>query len=100
MGNPFEQTAAVFVVLAILIATLWFLRQKGLATLKVSLPRKMARGSLLQVVERVSLTPQHSLHLVRLGDRVLLVGVSPTGCTGIDSFPAAQYPHFANTEAQ
>jgi len=90
MGNLFEQSAAVFIVLALLIATLWLLRRKGVATLKLSLPRRMARGQLIQVLERVPLTPQHSLHLVRLGDRALLIGVSPTGCTGIDSFPASQ----------
>jgi flagellar biogenesis protein FliO len=90
MGNLFEQSAAVFIVIALLIATLCFLRPKGVATLKVSLRRRMVRGHLIQVLERVPLTAQHSLHLVRLGDRALLIGVSPTGCTGIDSFPASQ----------
>jgi len=100
MGNLFEQTAAVFLVLAALITTLWLLRRKGLATLKVSLPRRISGGKLMQVIERVPLTAQHSLHLVRLGDRVVLIGVSPTGCNGIESFPASQYPAFGDAEAR
>ena len=29
------------------------------------------------MIDRLALTPQHSLHLVRLADRTLLVGLSP-----------------------
>jgi flagellar biogenesis protein FliO len=33
----------------------------------------------LRVVERVALTPQHSLHLVAVGSEVLLIGAGPGG---------------------
>jgi flagellar biogenesis protein FliO len=34
----------------------------------------------MQVVERLHLTTQHSLHLVQLGDELILIGVSPASC--------------------
>jgi flagellar biogenesis protein FliO len=37
----------------------------------------------------LSLTPQHSLHLVRVADRTLLVGLSPQGCNLLESGPSA-----------
>ena len=89
MGSLFQQTVAVFVVLALLVVTLWFLRSKGLARLRVSLPGRLSGRRLMQVIERVPLTAQHSLHLVRVQDRVILIGVSPSGCNGIESFPAS-----------
>ena len=89
MGSLFQQTVAVFVVLALLVATLWFLRAKGVARLRVGLPGRLSSCKLMQVIERVPLTAQHSLHLVRIQDRVILIGVSPSGCNGIESFPAS-----------
>jgi hypothetical protein len=38
-------------------------------------------------VERVALGPQHALHLVRLGERGLLLSSSPSGCALIETFP-------------
>jgi flagellar biogenesis protein FliO len=47
----------------------------------------------MEVLERVSLGPQHSLHLVRVSDRILLIGTAPSACTLLDTpaaLPAAQ----------
>ncbi len=82
------QTSAVLFVLLLLIATLWFLRQKGVVTLGTAMTRRLARQRLMQVIERIPLTANHSLHLVRVHDRVLLIGVSPSGCNQLESFPA------------
>lgn len=49
----------------------------------------------LQSIERLPLTPNHSLHLVKFGDRRLLVAVHPHGCSVID----AEAPVQAKTEA-
>jgi hypothetical protein len=35
------------------------------------------------------LTPHHSLHLVRLADRTLLIALSPSGCNLLESSPGA-----------
>lgn len=39
----------------------------------------------IEVVDRLPLTPQHSIHLVKLKGRWLAVAVSPAGCTVLDS---------------
>ena len=39
----------------------------------------------LEVIDRLPLTPHHSLHLVRLADRTLLIGLSPNGCNLLES---------------
>ena len=76
-----EQIGPVIVVFALLGAILWWLRRRGLAHIAfpgVRAPRGGARQ--LELIERLPLTPQHSLHMVRAGGRTLLIGVAPTGC--------------------
>jgi flagellar biogenesis protein FliO len=34
----------------------------------------------------MSLTPQHSLHLVRVEDRTMLIAASPSGCSILEGF--------------
>ena len=63
-----RQVWAVSAVLAVLAASLWWLRRKGLARFR---PR--GRKPTILAVERLTLGPQHALHLVRLAGRGLLV---------------------------
>lgn len=74
--DAMQQFGAVAVVLALLSATLWWLRRRGFSA---ALPRK-ANGRRLQTLERLPLGPQHTLHLVRMEDETLLVACSPAGC--------------------
>ena len=74
-----EQILAAVFVIALLFVTVWMLRRKGLAVANSPWKRK-GRSSSMQTVERLQLTAQHSLHLVRLGDELILVGVSPSSC--------------------
>ena len=83
----FQQAAAVAAVLGLLAATLWWLRGRGLAG--VSLGRKPG-GRRLEALERLSLGPQHTLHLVRLGETALLLASSPAGCVLVRSFPCSE----------
>lgn len=78
-----RQMAAVALVLALLGTALWTLR-RGTGRLG-SWSRKAApdRGVALQVTGRVTLTPQHSLHIVRAGNREWVVATHPKGCTVI-----------------
>jgi len=85
-----RQIMAVSAVLLLLAACLWWLRRKGLARYS---QRGGARPRALQAVERVILGPQHSLHLVRLAGRGLLVGISPAGCALLESFEWASLEH-------
>jgi len=82
------QLTAVSGVLVLLLAVLWWLRRRGYARM-TAFP-VLARGNCrrLERLERVALSPQHTLHLVRLGDRALLVAASPGGCSLLESLPA------------
>lgn len=83
---------SVILVFALLGGLLWLVRKgDGLR----SGPRLMRRwrrdaeqGKPLQTLGRVALTPHHSLHLVRFGDRLLLVGTHAGGCRVLDRLPA------------
>jgi flagellar biogenesis protein FliO len=78
-----QQVLTVLFVLGLLGGTLFWLRSKGLARFTV---KGMARGGgrQMQSIERLPLTPQHSLHLVRVAGKVLLIAVSPGGCAVLD----------------
>jgi flagellar biosynthetic protein FliO len=71
------QLAGVGAVLALLAGTLWALRHRGFAAFR---PRR-GDGRLLRSLERLPLGPQHTLHLVSLGEETLVVASSPSGCT-------------------
>ncbi len=80
---------AVLAVLAVLAAALWWLRKKGAVRLLRKSKERPSRR--LRPIERLALSPQHLLHLVRLDDRVLLVAQSPSGVMLLDG--AAADPH-------
>ena len=83
-----QQMLAVGLVMALLAGLLLGLRRRGVARFRIGLPRKKAARR-LEVTERLPLTPQHSLHMVRMGGRELLIGVSPAGCNLLDSWDNA-----------
>jgi flagellar biogenesis protein FliO len=39
----------------------------------------------MEVLERVPLTPQHAIHLVRVSGKVVLIGTAPSSCTVLDA---------------
>jgi flagellar biogenesis protein FliO len=75
------QAAAPLTVLLLLCGSVVFLRRKGLLSTSLR-PGPAARA--MQTVQRLSLTNQHSLHLVRIGERQILVAVSPHSCNILD----------------
>ncbi len=82
--EPLQQATAVFVVLALLGLAFYWLRAKGVA--RFALPGMAGSGQRrLQSIERLPLTAQHSLHLVRVAGRLVLIAVSPGGCSVLDS---------------
>jgi flagellar biogenesis protein FliO len=84
MSDFLPQFTAVVAVLSLLGLTLWWLRRRGFASM---LPMKRSADKRLECLERLSLSPQHTLHLVRLGDTALLVASSPSGCSLVQSTP-------------
>ncbi len=74
---------AVLLVFAILAGTLWALRRAGAARWRA--PGGAGPRHRIELVERVTLGPQHAVHLVRLGGRGLLIASHAGGCTLVDS---------------
>ena len=79
-----QQALVVVFVLGLLGGTLYWLRSKGLARFAV---KGMGRSNhrRMQSIERLPLTQQHSLHLVSVSGRILLIAVSPGGCSVLDA---------------
>ncbi len=83
-----QQAAAIVLVFGLLGLSIWALRRRGL------IPAVRARRATrsLELIERLALSPRHTLHLVRVADRVLLIGVHPEGCTLLESLPPGAAP--------
>ena len=82
------QLGAVLFVLALLSGAVYALRSKKLPGLARTM-RFDTGPKRLQVLERVALTAQHTLCLVRIGDRELIVTTAPGNCQVV---PAPQDP--------
>lgn len=86
-----DQLLAVGFVLCLAAAAAWMLRRgRGMW---VVWPSRRARAErTLRVLEQLPLTGQHALHLVRVGERTVLVGTHPGGLvmdSSSDGFPEA-----------
>jgi flagellar biogenesis protein FliO len=75
-----RQSFAITLVFLLLWVCLWWLKRRGIATLGGRLRQPDGRRD-LELLQRLNLTPQHSLQLVRIKDRSLLVAVHPAGVT-------------------
>jgi len=82
-----QQFAAVVLVLAMLVGLLKVLRPGRRLWRGRSVFRTQEQG--IECIGRLALTPQHSLHLVRVGSQVLLVGAGPGGVILIRELGAA-----------
>lgn len=85
-----QQLIAIIVVLGVLFGLLWVMKRKGWAHVR----SRGRRGptARLEVLDHLVLTPHHSIHLIQLADRTLLVGLSPNGCNLLESAPAQGIP--------
>ena len=79
-----RQLLAVVLVLASLVVTLWWLRRRNPVHLGFRI-KKNRRRRILESVERLPLSSQHTLHLVRVADRVLVLAVHSSGCSLLES---------------
>ena len=77
-----RQVTAIGLTLLLLAGSLWWLRRKGLAQWRRSRP-----GRVLEVIESRALAPGHTLHLVRVADRVLALATHSGGCTLLEARP-------------
>ena len=77
--DSLEPLLAVVFVLALLGGALFQLRKRGAA--QFSFPRMSAPGvRRMEVLERLSLGSQHTLHLIRVDGRAMVVATAPTSC--------------------
>lgn len=86
------QIGAVLAVFALLGLTLMWLRKRGAVQFSPRIPFRLPGGGtsksrLLEQVDRLQLSPTHSLNAVRMGDRVILIGTSPSGFYLVESSP-------------
>jgi flagellar biogenesis protein FliO len=85
------QLLAILAVFALLGLTLWWLKRNGAIHLRSYLPQRFSTSGarsqtrLLGRVEALQLTPTHSLSLIRLADRAILIGTSPAGFHLVES---------------
>ncbi len=84
-----RQVLSVLFVFAALGAALWMLRRNGAAGFRGLVRKKTGR---LEPVERVALSPNHALHLVRFDERLLVIAAHPAGCTLLESAPWREDP--------
>jgi flagellar biogenesis protein FliO len=79
-----EQIGMVLAVFGLLGVLLWYSKRRGWASFPVG-ARRGGNGRRLEVLERVPLTAQHALHLVRVSDRTVLIATAPSSCTLLDA---------------
>jgi len=84
MMDGMQQVFGVLFVLGLLGGTLWWLRSKGMAQIALKLPAAARKSRSLKVIECVALTPQHSIFLVSIKGRTLLVATAPGGCSVLE----------------
>jgi flagellar biogenesis protein FliO len=73
-----QQVFAVLFVFGLLGLAVWKLRAGG--PRRFSWPRGRSQAQSLEAVERIALTAQHAVHLLRIHGRELVVVTHPHGC--------------------
>jgi flagellar biosynthetic protein FliO len=74
-----QQLAGVVLVFALLGVLVWYAKGRSFA-----LPIRFTRPRRMEILERLALSPQHSLHLINVDGRTILIGVSPGSCQLLD----------------
>jgi flagellar biogenesis protein FliO len=75
-------TGSLAAVVALIILLGWGYR--AVAGGRVPFSRRGKRPGLIEIISRTALSPKHSLHLVRVGPRVVLVGMSNDSLVALD----------------
>jgi len=75
-----QQFLAIAFVLAALWGTVWFLRRKGAALTGMRL-RSRNQSVRIEQLDRLHLTPQHSIYLLNVDGRKIVLALHPQGVT-------------------
>ncbi len=85
--DSLNNVAAVAIVLALLGAFVSVFRSRGTARVRFPWLRPGDVSRTMQVMERVALSPQHTLCLVRVGEKSILISTSPSSCQILEVGP-------------
>ena len=77
-----RQISGIAVTLALLAVALWWLRRRGAVNF-----RGVRGARVMEVIESRGLGPGHTLHLVRVADRVMALATHSGGCTLLEARP-------------
>ncbi|HEY3744398.1 MAG TPA: flagellar biosynthetic protein FliO [Bryobacteraceae bacterium] len=72
-----QELIAIAIVLGLLWITLKVAHRRG--RLRLHLPLRTSAEKNLELIDRLALTAQHSIHSIRFGERVLLIATYPGG---------------------
>lgn len=78
-----QQLLAVGLVLALFVLAATAAQRRGWLRLNWPVRGRLVRS--LELVDRLALTPQHQLHLIRTADRTLLIATHPKGFEVLES---------------
>jgi flagellar biogenesis protein FliO len=79
MDDMYRQFWGVLAVLGLLVAAIYLLKQRGLVRFR-GVAGIGGTERIVKVVERIPLTAQHTMHLVQIGQRRVLISSSPGSC--------------------
>ena len=80
-GDGLRGAGAVVLVFVLLAGALWAFRKIGWYSGGSGRPSLLSKGARnLETVESLTLTPQHTLYVVRVHKRQLLIAAHPHGC--------------------
>jgi flagellar biogenesis protein FliO len=80
VASTIWQVFSVLLVFSLLGLALWRLRRPG-RPIRSLWRTPGGAATAFETVERLTLTPQHALHLVRVHGREIVVATHPQGCT-------------------
>jgi flagellar biogenesis protein FliO len=83
-----RQSLAIAFVFGLLWTALWLLKRRG--SLGAAWGKSAAGPRRIEPRGKLALSPQHSLHLIRVADREVLVGVHPSGFSVIFEIESVQ----------
>jgi flagellar biogenesis protein FliO len=82
-----RQSLAITFVFALLWTAMWLLRRKG--RMRIGTGKNRGHCGLLESRGKLVLSQQHSIQLVRIGTRELVLALHPSGVTLLAEIPAA-----------
>jgi flagellar biogenesis protein FliO len=81
-----RQSLAITFVFTLLWTAVWLLRRKG--SIRIGSRKTRGECGVLESRGRLVLSQQHTIHMVRIGQRDLVLALHPSGITLLAELPA------------